>query len=189
MVKPRMRKKPSFQRKKLYTPKVKTFSFPLNKDNWVTGAAIAVFRSSLLKDQGGVCAILREPMEKPCLDHDHYDGKCRGVIGDRVNMFEGRIQKLWSKYLEGSTSLSLSEALRSLADYLEIDNTDKPLHGQIVSDVKKGMLRRTKETISRNCTETFGVEISQDLSKEDMVKEYLRLFVDQLEKNYLYESY
>ncbi|QYC52460.1 packaging and recombination endonuclease [Salmonella phage SSBI34] len=160
-----------------------------DRSNWVAGAKLTAYRKKLLDEQGGVCAILKEPMDKPCLDHDHFDGKCRGVIGSELNMFEGSVQKLWSKHLEGKTEITMSEALRRLADYLEQDNSDKPFHDDILKDLKKALRSRTKETISRNAMNNLGISISEDLEKVEMIQQYIAEFIRQLEDNYLYEQH
>lgn len=126
-------------------------------------------------------------MKTPCLDHDHFDGKCRGVIGSDINMFEGKVQKLWSKHMEGKTEVTMSEALRRLADYLEGDYLLMPFHDDILKDVKSALRRRTKETIARNASENLGISISEDLEKVDMIAQYVAEFIKQLERNYLYE--
>lgn len=149
--------------------------------------AIAKYRDELMKGQGGLCAILREPMETPCLDHDHFDGKCRGVIGATLNLFEGGVQKLWSKHMEGKTDVPMSEVLRRMADYMEADQSDKLFHGEIVADLKKSLKRWTKETIARNGLNNLGIVIDDKQDKGDMIVEYVTEFVKQLEENYLYE--
>jgi hypothetical protein len=158
-----------------------------DKDLWVTGKAVDTYRRELLTEQGGLCAVLQESMTTPCLDHDHYDGKCRGVIGFELNMFEGAVQKLWAKHLEGKTEVSFSEALRRLADYLEQDHSRHPFHGEILADLKKALKRRTKETIARNGVDHLGIVISEDLDKGEMITIYVTEFVKKLEENYLYE--
>lgn len=154
----------------------------------MAGAKITAYRKKLLDEQGGVCAILGEPMSNPCLDHDHFDGKCRGVIGAEINLFEGQVQKLWSKHLNGKTDVSMSEALRRMADYLEQDNSDKPFHDDILKDLKSAFRRRTKQTIAKNAVENLGIVISEDIEKVDMISQYVAEFIKQLEESYLYEQ-
>ena len=175
-----------------FTSKVKAtkpIRVNLNKALWVSESkSIAMYREQLTEEQGGVCAILREPMDVPCLDHDHLDGKCRGVIGATVNLFEGQVLKLWSKHMEDKTSLTMSEVLRRLADYLEVDQSDKKFHGEIVADLKKSLKRWTKETIARNGLNNLGVVIDESLDKGEMITIYVTEFVKKLEVSYLYES-
>lgn len=126
-------------------------------------------------------------MTTPCLDHDHYDGKVRGVIGFKINMFEGSVQKLWDKHLGQETDVTMSEALRRIADYLEKDNSAHPWHEGIVTDLKKALQRRTKETIARNALDNLGIVIDEGIDKSEMIREYILAFVSQLEGSYLYE--
>jgi len=157
----------------------------LDKVKWVNGSkSIAAYRDQLIAEQGGVCAILGEPMEKPCLDHDHIEGKCRGVIGSEINMFEGQVQKLWGKHVEGKTQLTMTEVLRRLADYLEEDKKHFKFHAGVIAEVKSALKRRTKETIARNALFHLNLVIDQDLDKGDMIAIYLREFVKQLEESY-----
>lgn len=181
----RRSKRPSFTSKVKATKPIRV---PLNKDKWVSGSkSIALYRDQLLREQGGLCAILREPMDDPCLDHDHFDGKCRGVIGSTLNLFEGQVQKLWSKHMEGKTGLTMSETLRRLADYLEADQLQMKFHGEIVADLKKALKRWTKETIARNGYHNFGIVIDENLDKGEMITIYVKEFVRKLEDDYLYE--
>jgi len=156
---------------------------------WVSGSKnIAAYRKDILEEQGGVCAILGEPVTTPCLDHDHYDGKCRGVIGSSVNMFEGQIQKLWSKHLEGKTNLTMTDVLRRIADYLEEDKSDMKLHGEIITDLKKNLKRWNKETIASNGLKNFGLVIDGNMDKAGMIAVYITEFVKTIEDSYLYET-
>lgn len=102
-------------------------------------------------------------------------------------MFEGQVQKLWSKHLEEKTELTLSEVLRRLADYLEADHSDKKFHGEIVADLKKAVKKWTEKTIIRNAYLNFGIVIDEDISKTEMVTIYVAEFVRRLEESYLYE--
>lgn len=181
----RRSKKPLFVAKDKATKPIRV---KLNKEIWVSGSKeISKYRDEILLDQQGVCAILGEVMEKPCLDHDHFDGKVRGVIGSTINLFEGGVQKLWSKHMEDKTSLTMSEVLRRMADYLERDYSNNKFHGEIVADLKRYLKRIKKETIAKNGLERYNVEISEDLDKGEMIELYVKAFVKELEGSYLYE--
>ena len=108
---------------------------------------IAAFRNKLILEQQGLDPILGEPLRKPCLDHDHFEGKCRGVLSQCVNTFEGYVLKAWMKYVSENTQTSLSTALRNLADYLEQDFSGYPLHGGFKNDMLKFLRRCTNEKI------------------------------------------
>lgn len=181
----RRSKKPLFVAKDKATKPIRV---KLDKELWVSGSKeISKYRDEILLDQQGVCAILGEVMEKPCLDHDHFDGKVRGVIGSTINLFEGGVQKLWSKHMEDKTSLTMSEVLRRMADYLERDYSFNKFHGEIVADLKKYLKRIKKETIARNGLERYGVVIDENLDKSTMIEIYVKAFIKELEGSYLYE--
>ena len=52
------------------------------------------YREQLLKQQLGLCALCREPIEsgKAVLDHDHKTGRIRSVLHRGCNSMEGIIQ-------------------------------------------------------------------------------------------------
>lgn len=81
----------------------------------------------------------------------------------------------------------MSETLRRLADYLEADQSQMKFHGEIVADLKKALKRWTKETISRNALNNFGLIIDENLDKGEMITIYVTEFVRKLEESYLYE--
>lgn len=156
----------------------------MSKEFWVNDAkAKKALRDALIIEQKGLCPILQEPMDNPCLDHDHFDGRVRGVIGSKVNMFEGSVSKLWQKMLADSTQTTLSVALRNLADYLEQDTSGNLLHGSIVEDQKKFLRRLTKETIIRRGKSDLGIDIPEDIEKSDQIRLYLTEFIKRLEEN------
>lgn len=70
--------------------------------------------NQMLKEQGGVCAICKQPEQmlykgKPkrlCVDHDHKTGKVRGILCQRCNTTLGRYE-------------DNPELMRNLITYLE----------------------------------------------------------------------
>lgn len=42
--------------------------------------------AAMVERQGGKCAICKEPMNRPCVDHDHATGKVRGLLCHRCNI-------------------------------------------------------------------------------------------------------
>lgn len=182
----RVRKaRPKFATKKKVSTRITT---PLSKDKWVSGEkSIAAERERILKEQLGLCAILLEPVINPCLDHDHYDGKIRGVISSKVNTWEGQVQKLWGKHVAAYTEVPLSEALRRLADYLEKDNLHSKLHGKTVEELKSYLKKLTSETIVRRGRELLDIDIDPEADKASQIRQYVMEFIRQLEENYLYE--
>lgn len=46
-------------------------------------------RDQLLTEQGGVCAICKRDLVRPCLDHDHVTGAVRGILCSQCNTLIG----------------------------------------------------------------------------------------------------
>ena len=145
---------------------------PLTPELWVKDAKqIAAFRNKLILEQQGLDPILGEPLRKPCLDHDHFEGKCRGVLSQCVN-----------------TQTSLSTALRNLADYLEQDFSGYPLHGGFKNDMLKFLRRCTNEKIIERAKADLGIIIPEGTQKQDSLLLYLTEFVKQTEEKHAKET-
>jgi hypothetical protein len=177
--------RPKFATKTKVTARITT---PLSKDLWVSGAkAIEKERDRILEEQGGLCALLGEPVIKPCLDHDHYDAKCRGVLSSVVNLWEGKVQELWGRHVSEYTNTPLSVVLRRMADYLEEDRSSSKFHGETVASLKTYMKKLTKETIVRRGKDLLGIEIDPEADKAEQIRVYVVEFIRQIEENYLNE--
>lgn len=179
------------RKKRLFTAKrkqpLKITPPKLDENKWVsTPKQITTLKNKLLKQQQNICPILKEPIIKPCLDHDHVEGYVRGVIGSRINLFEGQVTKLWGKYLSDHTDISLSNALRNLADYLEVDHQDSILHSGIIKDQQKALKRMTKETLVRRAKEDLGLVFNLTMPSSEMIETYLEAFRDKLENQDVY---
>lgn len=162
---------------------------PLTPELWVKDAKqIAAFRNKLILEQQGLDPILGEPLRKPCLDHDHFEGKCRGVLSQCVNTFEGYVLKAWMKYVSENTQTSLSTALRNLADYLEQDFSSYPLHGGFKNDMLKFLRRCTNEKIIERAKADLGIIIPEGTQKQDSLLLYLTEFVKQTEEKHAKET-
>lgn len=137
----------------------------------------------MIKEQNGLDPVLGEPLRKPCLDHDHFDGRCRGVLSQNVNTFEGQVLKAWMKYVSEYTQTSLSDALRNLADYLERDVSKNKIHGTYLADMTKFLKRLTTETIRRRGMEDLKLDIPDTKTKTEAVEMYLIEFIKQTEEH------
>lgn len=84
----------------------------------------------VLKFQGGVCAITGLPAKKIVLDHDHKNGKLRGLIDWRIN----RALEVFKDN---------PEWLRRAADYLENPTVQQAL-GEVVYGVVGSVSRKAK---------------------------------------------
>lgn len=167
--------------------KVSRVTVRVSLGRWVrTSAQISELRDELSKAQKGLDPILKEPLKKPCLDHDHFDGRVRGVLSQCTNTFEGYVLKAWMKYVSAYTDTSLSEALRNMADYLEQDTCGNALHGGYLVDITKFLKRLSNETIKGRALKDFGVVIPEGTDKKESIERYLEEFVKKAEDS-MYE--
>lgn len=89
----------------------------------------AAFRDKLLIEQGGMDPIINKTITDPCLDHQHFgDQQCRKVLQREINSFEGKVANAFSRYVKHLTDDPLPVVLRRLADYLEQDFNQNPIH-------------------------------------------------------------
>lgn len=120
---------------------------------------ISGYRESELRRIKNTCPILKVKMKRsgairPVLDHSHdipsgkipaeQCGRVRGVISQAANTFLGRVEKYWIKYCDKHTEITLAEALRALADFLEEDHSENPLHH---TEIEKHRKRLEAQTI------------------------------------------
>lgn len=88
------------------------------------------------------------------------------------------------KYVSENTQTSLSTALRNLADYLEQDFSEYPLHGGYKDDMLKFLRRCNNDTIISRAESDLGLIIPKGTQKQDSIKLYLTEFVKQAEEKY-----
>lgn len=177
-------------RKRKKQPKQKSPRVTLKlSDKWVKPQQYKKLRGELIASQNGLCAILREPLINPVLDHSHkgceQEGHVRGVLEGIVNLAEGHINKLWKKHLEKNTELTLPEFLRNLADYLDKDVSDNPLHYGILLEHKKWISRWKNETIISRIVKmdsSFNLDELLIKPKPELTKIYLELVALEIEK-------
>lgn len=91
---------------------------------------VAQERHRLYILQEGVDPILKEkvPYESTTCDHDHTLQNTRAALHRQTNSFEGRVTNAYKRGLAWLTDLALPDILRNLADYLEVDYSNNPLH-------------------------------------------------------------
>lgn len=91
-----------------------------------------------------VCPILGLAGDKfnPVVDHDHDSGRIRGVISLEVNALIGKIENFYRTRCV-NTSVSLPDALREIADYLESEQG--PYHPIGLKQVTRRFSRFTKK--------------------------------------------
>lgn len=70
------------------------------------------------------CPIFGCKVNDAVVDHCHDTGLVRGVLHRQSNAWAGKIENAWKRYGANHSKLTLSQALRRLADYLEFARTD-----------------------------------------------------------------
>ncbi len=155
----------------------------LDKEKWLSKTEdIRNYRIEKSKEQDGLDPILMEPLVRGCLDHDHWEGRTRGVLSQHTNTWEGYVVKYWMKYVQSKSDRSLSFALRNLAEYLEQDFSNSPLHLSFVSDMRKFLERCTKPTIAAKAMSDLNIELNEEeMTQQEMVEAYLQTFVQKYE--------
>ena len=83
------------------------------------------FRESLIREQGGVCAICKTEFQPgtAVLDHDHKTGHCRGAIHRACNSVLGKIEN-GRRFGKAFDPVKFAEGL---VEYLTMEQT-LPLH-------------------------------------------------------------
>lgn len=88
------------------------------------------------------CPIYKRKLKDSVVDHCHKTGMIRGIIDRQANAWGGKIENSWRRHGKGS-SVSLPDALRNLADFLEGSRTDI-LHPTGLSQICKRFNRLSK---------------------------------------------
>ena len=102
------------------------------------------YRNKLNSIRNNIDLFTGKPINKPCLDHDHKTGYCREVLDFNSNQFLGKIESARRRYLYKLTDSEIPEVLRKIADYLEKDYSQNPLHPKYISIKIKRYSRLTK---------------------------------------------
>lgn len=117
----------------------------------------AKYRDLLLTSQQGIDPIIEKKIVDPCLDHQHFGTQqCRGVLQREVNSFEGKVQNAANRYLRHLTDEPLPVILRRLADYLERDYTNAPIHHTALT-VDVGKFKRLSAQAQKDLLIAHGV--------------------------------
>lgn len=70
------------------------------------------------------CPIFKCKVDDAVVDHCHNTGLVRGVLHRQSNAWAGKIENSWKRFGQNNSDLTLPEALRALATYLEQARTD-----------------------------------------------------------------
>lgn len=112
------------------------------------------YREYLLEQQGNCDQIIVKPITNAVLDHQHFAPyRCRAVLQNECNAFEGKVYNAYRRYLKHLTKDSLSNILRNLAWYLEQDYSNSPKHHTAIKSelrgFKKASAGKQKEVLTK----------------------------------------
>ena len=143
-------------------------------------AKIPSFREELLssrEEEENICPILSCVLDKnkavsQVLDHCHKEGYCRDVIALNANSWLGRVENNWYRFCDKHTQLTLPEALRNVADYLERDYSHMPEHPEQEAK-KRRRVRRWKDQTLKDKILAEGGEVPSGISRRKLVDLYI----------------
>lgn len=106
------------------------------------------------------------------------------MLSQPANTWEGYVVKYFQKYCSKYTDLSVSEALRNLADYLETDYwLANKLHHRGIETQRKYLERLNKEQIAIAAKTEFNLCLDPvQLTQEQMIVLYLEAFIKKYEE-------
>ncbi len=73
-----------------------------------------------------------------------------------------------------------------MADYLEKDYSDFPLHKNYRDDMTKFLRRCSKATIISRAKSDLGLDIPEEITKHQAIESYMQEFITQSEKRDFY---
>tara|TARA_E500000318_G_scaffold23216_1_gene23606 strand:+ start:3714 stop:4079 length:366 start_codon:yes stop_codon:yes gene_type:complete len=80
-------------------------------------------------------------MDDIVVDHCHGTGEIRGVLHRQSNAFLGKVENAWKRYAFRSAGVSLPDALRRMADYIEYSSSGM-LHPYGATQLQKKFKRK-----------------------------------------------
>ncbi|EFH5737117.1 endonuclease VII [Escherichia coli] len=134
------------------------------------------YKQVLFEKQNKKCALTGielTDVNKSHLDHDHVldgsqAGRCRGLLLAQANVLEGRLKHQF-QYSGLAKHIEYIDFLKRLVLYLEKDNSNNPVHPQLITDLSKRFSKMTikqmKETLRSENIESIG-------DKKSMVEQY-----------------
>lgn len=159
--------------------------------NLLKRSKIKAYREEARKEEDDICPLLEVDFDtdyatRACLDHSHtiprngYNnsqcGRVRGVLSSTANMLLGRLEKLWYKYANRHTHITFSNFLRNVADYLERDSSQNPVHPAEVEKWKNRM-KKWKVADIRKRLEKAGVCTKDAKLKKDVIDLYVEKII------------
>lgn len=103
----------------------------------------------LLERQGMADPIADIIILDPVLDHDHDTGFCRACLDRRTNAWEGKVKNSFKRCGLHGLGVSYPDAIRRLADYVEADWSDQPVHPKHRTPDEKRLARNRRARRAR----------------------------------------
>ena len=112
------------------------------------------------------CPITQAEMNDNVVDHCHLSGEIRGVLHRQSNAFLGKVENAWKRYTARSADVSLPEALRKMADWIEFSRAGL-LHPIGATQLQKRFKQKKNEEQLKILLD-LGVDVvSMDASNSD----------------------
>lgn len=130
---------------------------------YITQSKLSSWRK---KNKPSKCPISQGNMRDCVVDHCHTSGEIRGVLHRQSNAFLGKVENAWKRYAFRSSNVSLPEALRRMADYIEFSRSGL-LHPIGATQLQKKFKQKKNEQ-QLDILLDLGVDISSiDASNSD----------------------
>jgi len=130
------------------------------------------------KNRSERCPITQCKMHDDVVDHCHTTGEVRGVLHRQSNAFLGKVENAWKRYVSSRADVSLPDALRRMADYIEFSRAGL-LHPIGATQMQKKFKQKKTED-QLNILLDLGVNIEdKDLSNSDKRSKLFRKIITQ----------
>lgn len=145
-----------------------------------------VVKQQLYEKQNGVCALCKRPLDGDLnqhhLDHDHElhgdsAGRVRGLLCSLCNATEGIVKHKFNRSGLVSGGVDYVAWLRSLANYVDTDYTDNPIHDKFIPDKTKWFSRLTKTEMIQEMKNEDFLYLESD-ERKILTKKYRKQLMD-----------
>lgn len=120
----------------------------------LTYSQVKPYRETLLKTQGGLCALCGQPIREGAdvLDHDHKQGHIRGVLHSGCNSLLGKLENNHKRYGVTDLRLFVSGVSGYLTRSARIPQENRVLHPTYKTEDEKREARNKKARERRAAT-------------------------------------
>lgn len=118
------------------------------------------------------CPINKSELDDSVVDHCHETGEVRGVLHRQSNAFLGKIENAWKRYAKRSSSVSLPDALRNMADYIENSRTGIMHPTGATQLAKRFAIKKMEDQINFLLDAGFDLDSITNMNSEERTKLY-----------------